>query len=172
MSKQAPPPPSLHLALLAPEIPWNTGNIGRSCLAMDAQLHLVRPLGFSLDARHLRRAGLDYWPHVAPRVWPHWQAFEAEVSELGELWLFSAEGEQQLSDVRFNKPTVLVFGSESSGLPRQVREQYHDRLVKIPMRPSPVRSLNLSTAAAVAMYEVQRQWQKQAAVGAEQLPPS
>jgi tRNA (cytidine/uridine-2'-O-)-methyltransferase len=158
MPTQIGSPPALHLALVAPEIPWNTGNIGRSCLAMDAHLHLVRPLGFSLDARHLRRAGLDYWHHVAPSIWPHWRAFEATMPDLGEPWFFSAEGGHQLSEVDFAPPTVLVFGSESAGLPQALREQYRNRLISIPMRPGPVRSLNLSTAAAVAMYEVRRQW--------------
>jgi len=160
MPTQDHSPPSLHFALVAPEIPWNTGNIGRTCLATDTRLHLVRPLGFSLDARHLRRAGLDYWPQVAPRVWPHWRAFEQGISELGEPWFFSAEGERQLFEVCFEAPAVLVFGSESTGLPREVREQHRDRLVSIPMHPGPVRSLNLSTAAAVAIYEVRRQWRE------------
>lgn len=153
------PPPPLHLALVAPEIPWNTGNVGRTCLATGARLHLVRPLGFSLDARRVRRAGLDYWSEVAPNVWPHWNAFEEEASALGELWFFSAEGERSLYEVSFTKPAVLVFGSESAGLPRQIREQYRERLLSIPMRGGAVRSLNLSTAAAVAIYEVRRQWE-------------
>lgn len=149
--------PEIHLALLAPEIPWNTGNIGRTCLAAGAKLHLVRPLGFSLDARHLRRAGLDYWPEVDPRVWSSWSEFERQLPELGEPWLFSAEGERSLWDAPLDHGTpVLIFGCETSGLPGAIRKSYRDRLLRIPMSPGPVRSLNLSTAAALALFEVKR----------------
>jgi tRNA (cytidine/uridine-2'-O-)-methyltransferase len=149
--------PALHLVLLAPEIPWNTGNIGRTCLASGAQLHLVRPLGFSLEERRVRRAGLDYWRFVEPRVWSGWRAFEQALPELGTPWFFSAEGQRPLYGTRFEGPTVLVFGSETAGLPPAVRQRYAERLLAIPMEDGPVRSLNLSTAAAVAAYEVRRQ---------------
>src|SRR5262245_11188675 len=82
---------NLNVVLVEPEIHWNTGNIGRTCLAVGAQLHLVRPLGFELDAREVRRAGLDYWPRVQPRLWPSWTALEAALPELGAPWLFTAE---------------------------------------------------------------------------------
>ena len=154
-----PPKDPLHLVLVAPEIPWNTGNIGRTCLAAGARLHLVRPLGFRLDQRHLRRAGLDYWPHVDPVIWPHWEAFEEALPDLGEAWFFSAEGNQDLFEVSFGPPSVLIFGSESRGLPSEIRQDYASRLVSIAMETSPVRSLNLSTAAAVAIYQVKSQWQ-------------
>lgn len=148
--------PSLHVALVAPEIPWNTGNVGRTCLATGARLHLVRPLGFRLDEKSLRRAGLDYWPQVDPVVWPSWLAFDAALPSLGKPLFFTAEAERSLFDVPIETPTVLVFGSESTGLPADLREAYRNRLVRIPMIDGPVRSLNLSTAVAVAVYEVVR----------------
>ena len=149
--------PGVHVALVAPQIPWNTGNVGRTCLAAGAHLHLVRPLGFSLDDRYLKRAGLDYWPHVRPRIWPSWRAFEAVLPGLAEPYFFSAEAERDLWSARFPARVALIFGSETAGLPRQVRHRYSDRLLAIPMRRGPVRSLNLSTSVAVALFEVARQ---------------
>jgi tRNA (cytidine/uridine-2'-O-)-methyltransferase len=148
---------ALHVALIHPEIPWNTGNAGRTCLAAGARLHLVRPLGFSLAERQVRRAGLDYWPRVAPRVWGSWTAFEAALPELGEPYFFSGEAERELWEVRFLEPAVLVFGGESCGLPVDLRRRFRHRLVRIPMADRELRSLNLSTAVAVAVYEVLRQ---------------
>lgn len=149
--------PILHVVLVHPEIPWNTGNAGRSCLAAGAQLHLVRPLGFALTAREVRRAGLDYWDRVAPRVWSGWEEFAQELPTLGEPFLFSAEGRRSLWDIAFPARTVLVFGRESTGLPRDLRERSEDRLVRIPVEDPEVRSLNLSSAVAVALFEVVRQ---------------
>ena len=147
----------IHVALVAPQIPWNTGNVGRTCLATGARLHLIRPLGFSLDDRYLRRAGLDYWRHVEPRIWPSWQAFEEALPELGEPFFFSAEGGRDLWSVRFPGSPVLIFGAEATGLPADLRQRTSERLVAIPMADSPVRSLNLSTSAAIAIYEAKRQ---------------
>ena len=147
----------LHVALVAPEIPWNTGNVGRTCLAAGADLHLVRPLGFSLEDRYLKRAGLDYWPHVQPRIWLHWQAFEAALPELGEPFFFSAEAGRDLWSARFPPGAVLIFGSETSGLQPEIRQRNSDRLLAIPMADGPVRSLNLSTSVAIAVYEARRQ---------------
>ncbi|MFN3413167.1 MAG: tRNA (cytidine(34)-2'-O)-methyltransferase [Thermoanaerobaculum sp.] len=146
-----------HVVLLSPEIPWNTGNAGRSCLAFGAQLHLVRPLGFSLSSSAVKRAGLDYWEHVSPRVWDSWQAFAEAVPALGEVFFFSAEGEQSLFEIAFPLHPVLVFGRESVGLPDNLRRQHAERLVRIPQEPGVVRSLNLSSAVAVALAEVYRQ---------------
>ena len=147
----------LHVALVHPEIHWNTGNAGRSCLAAGARLHLVEPLGFSLDAKQVRRAGLDYWPRVAPRVWEGWHAFENALPDLGEPFLFSADVERPFWDVVYPDRTVLVFGKESAGLPRDVRDRYKDRLVRIPMNDPELRSLNVSTAVGIVLYEVLRQ---------------
>lgn len=148
---------SIQVALLAPEIPWNTGNLGRTCVATGVRLHLIRPLGFSLEDRYLKRAGLDYWQHVKPRIWSTWKTFEAALPDLGEPFFFSAEAGRDLWSVTFPENPVLIFGSETSGLPAHVRQAYTDRLIGIPMQQGPIRSLNLSTAAAVAIYEASRQ---------------
>lgn len=149
----------LHVVLVEPEIHWNTGNAGRSCLAAGAQLHLVEPLGFSLDEREVRRAGLDYWERVKPRVWPGWDALEAALPQLGEPYFASPDAGPDLWQVRYPERTVLVFGRESVGLPAAVRERYADRLVRLPMRDPDLRSVNLSTCVGVLLYEVLRQWQ-------------
>jgi tRNA (cytidine/uridine-2'-O-)-methyltransferase len=149
--------PPLHAVLVHPEIPWNTGNAGRSCLAAGARLHLVRPLGFSLVEREVRRAGLDYWDTVAPQVWPSWEELEVALPSLGEPWLFSAAADTVLWDVDLRAGVVLVFGGESAGFAAAVRERYRTRLVRIPMARGGPRSLNLSTAVAVALYEALRQ---------------
>src|SRR4051794_3346677 len=106
----------LHVVLVEPEIHWNTGNAGRTCLAAGARLHLVRPLGFFLSERQVRRAGLDYWPRVDPMVWDSWRDFEARLPEIGEPFLFSAEAEREHWSVDYPERTVLIFGKESVGL--------------------------------------------------------
>ncbi len=152
-----PAAPLAHVVLVHPEIHWNTGNAGRTCLATGAQLHLVEPLGFSLAEREVRRAGLDYWPRVAPRLWSSWEDLEAALPELGEPFLFSADGERSYWDVGYPACPVLLFGSESTGLPAALRQRHAERLLYIPMQDREVRSLNLSTSVALALYEVQRQ---------------
>ena len=139
---------TLHVVLVHPEIHWNTGNAGRTCLAAGAQLHLVRPLGFSLDDREVQRAGLDYWERVEPVVWLDWADLEAALPTLGEPFFFSAEAARSLWDVTFPTRAVLVFGRESVGLPAALRARHADRLVRIPMSTAALRSLNLSTAVA------------------------
>ena len=148
-----------HVVLVHPEIHWNTGNAGRTCLATDATLHLIEPLGFSLDDRQVKRAGLDYWEHVDPRVWPSWYAFEQELPTFGTPYFFSARGQQILWDVPLGltPDVVLIFGGETAGLPPDLHERYADRFVRMPIQSSLVRSLNLSTAVGIALYEVMRQ---------------
>lgn len=152
--------PSLHVVLVTPEIPGNTGNAGRTCLATGARLHLVRPLGFSLDGARVRRAGLDYWPHVDLEVWPAWEAFEEVLPELGRPFLFTTEAERSFWDAglapRDGEPSVLVFGPEATGFAEEIRERWSENMVRIPMRDGPVRSLNLSASVAVAVYEALR----------------
>ena len=152
---------AIHVVLVHPEIHWNTGNAGRTCLAAGATLHLIEPLGFSLHQRQLKRAGLDYWEHVAPRVWRSWDAFEKELPSLGVPYFFSAKAQRLLWDVSFADSTdvVLTFGGETAGLPSGLHERYRDRFVAMPVLSPHVRSLNLSTAVAVALYEVIRQRQ-------------
>ncbi len=148
---------SLHIVLVEPEIHFNTGNVGRTCLATGARLHLVKPLGFSLDDARVRRAGLDYWPAVNPIVWESFEALEPALPAMGAPVLFSAEASRPFWDVSFRSPTVLVFGRESTGLSAALREKYRESLVSLPQQPGSVRSLNLSNTVAVAAYEVLRQ---------------
>jgi tRNA (cytidine/uridine-2'-O-)-methyltransferase len=148
---------ALHLVLVEPEIPWNTGNIGRTALAVGATLHLIEPLGFSLDDKMLQRAGLDYWPRVRLAVWPDWARFAAELPRLGEAWFFSARATRGYWEVRYPDQAVLVFGRESVGLPADLLSANQERALGIPMADEGLRSLNLSTAAALAAYEVVRQ---------------
>jgi tRNA (cytidine/uridine-2'-O-)-methyltransferase len=148
---------SLHVALLSPEIHWNTGNAGRTCLAAGAVLHLIEPLGFSLDAKQVRRAGLDYWERVPLRLWPSWSAFELAIAELGDPFFVTPEAERTLWDVDYPERAIFVFGSETKGLPQAVRRRYRDRLVSLPMKDPSLRSLNLSTAVGIVLYEALRQ---------------
>jgi tRNA (cytidine/uridine-2'-O-)-methyltransferase len=148
----------LHVVLVEPEIHWNTGNAGRTCLAAGAQLHLVGPLGFSLGDKEVRRAGLDYWPRVAPHVWPDWATFERELPLLGAPYLFTARAERRFQDVPYVKPAVLIFGRESVGLAPEILARHAEQTVAIPMLDRDLRSLNLSTSVALALYEVRRQW--------------
>ena len=149
----------LHVVLVHPEIHWNTGNAGRTCLAAGASLHLIEPLGFSLDDARVKRAGLDYWEHVDLRVWPGWNAFEHALPSLGEPYFFSTKATRSFWDAPLGaaESVVLIFGRETGGLPDDVHEKYGDRFVNMPMLSPRVRSLNLSTSVAVAAYEVLRQ---------------
>lgn len=150
---------SIHVVLVHPEIHWNTGNAGRSCLAAGATLHLVEPLGFSLDERALHRAGLDYWPHVTLRVWDSWDTFEHALPQLGEPYFFSTRATRAYWEAPLGASdnVVLVFGRETGGLPRTVHERFADRMVTMPMHSPHIRSLNLSTSVGIALYEVLRQ---------------
>jgi tRNA (cytidine/uridine-2'-O-)-methyltransferase len=149
----------IHVVLVEPEIHWNTGNAGRTCLAAGATLHLVEPLGFSLDEKQVRRAGLDYWEHVDLRVWSSWDAFERELPALGEPWFFSTKAERLMWDAPLGEAagTVLVFGRETAGLPEAIHDRYRDRFLRLPIASPHVRSLNLSTTVGIAVYEVLRQ---------------
>jgi len=149
----------MHVVLVHPEIHWNTGNAGRTCLAVGATLHLVEPLGFSLDERQVKRAGLDYWEHVDLRMWASWDAFERELPALGAPWLFSTQAMRTLWDAPLGATddVVLVFGRETTGLPADVLARYEDRLVAMPISSPVVRSLNLSTCVGIATYETLRQ---------------
>ena len=147
------------MVLVHPEIHWNTGNAGRTCLATGAKLHLIKPLGFSLDERQVKRAGLDYWEFVDKQVWPDWATFEAGLATLGEPYFFSTKATKLYWEAPLGAPedVVLVFGRETGGLPPALHERYRDRFVTMPILSSHVRSLNLSTSIAVALYEVLRQ---------------
>jgi tRNA (cytidine/uridine-2'-O-)-methyltransferase len=148
----------IHVVLVEPEIHWNTGNAGRTCLAAGAQLHLVRPLGFSLEEKEVRRAGLDYWPRVQPRIWPGWDELAETLPSLGTPFFFTARAPRRFQDVAYPRPSVLIFGRESVGLPAELLERHAAQTVAIPMLDAELRSLNLSSAVALGVYEVRRQW--------------
>ncbi|HEX7939236.1 MAG TPA: tRNA (cytidine(34)-2'-O)-methyltransferase [Gemmatimonadaceae bacterium] len=150
---------AIHVVLFQPEIHWNTGNAGRTCLATGATLHLVKPLGFSLNEKEVKRAGLDYWEHVDVRQWDDWAAFERALPSLGEPWFFSTKASRPLWDAPLGaaRDVVLVFGRETGGLPASLHERYKDRFVGMPILSEHVRSLNLSTSVGIALYEVLRQ---------------
>ena len=149
----------VHVVLVHPEIHWNTGNAGRTCLAVGATLHLIEPLGFSLDERQVKRAGLDYWEHVSLHLWKDWATFEGQLPSLGEPFFFSTKAARSFWDAPLGESdsVVLIFGRETGGLPDDLHRRYHDRFLQMPMLSPRVRSLNLSTSVAVAAYEVLRQ---------------
>ena len=147
--------PRLHIVLFQPEIPQNTGNVGRTCVAVGAKLWLVRPLGFRLDAKHLRRAGLDYWEHLEWEAVDDWDGACASLPG-DEYWYFTKSAARPYTDAAFRTGDVLVFGSETQGLPSTLLAPWPDRTLRIPIRPQ-VRSLNLSCAVGVAAYEAVRQ---------------
>lgn len=150
------PADALHIALIEPEIPPNTGTIARLCAATGSVLHLVGPLGFRLDNRSLRRAGLDYWDAVRQERHITLEAFEAAACGRRQ-WAFSAAGDRLYTDVRYAPGDILVFGAESAGLPESYRRRHAGALLAIPVRADGVRSLNLATAVAIALYEALRQ---------------
>lgn len=148
---------ALHVVLYQPEIPHNTGNVARTCAAVGAVLHLIHPLGFFLSDRHLRRAGMDYWPLVEVHEHSSWPAFRAEYPDL-RLWLTSTRAGRRHVDVPFRDGDALVFGPESKGLPEELLRAYPEQAVRIPMVDGR-RSLNLANAVAIAVYEAVRQIQ-------------
>ena len=142
-----------HVVLVAPEIHWNTGNIGRTCLAVDACLHLIEPLGFALDDRNLKRAGLDYWKDVKLQVWKNFDRFvEAMAAPDTQIAVFSKTGAESFRCLPQTRRLFLIFGSETKGLPAGIRRRYAVSTYHIPIR-SAIRSLNLSTAVGIALYE-------------------
>ena len=145
----------MNIVLLEPEIPQNTGNISRTCAATGATLHLIKPLGFSLDEKSLKRAGLDYWDKLVLKVWENWEDFISH-NEGANLWFASTKSAKCYTDVTYGKDDYLVFGKETRGLPEPLLKANYDRCVRIPMRPT-LRSLNLSNSVAIVLYEALRQ---------------
>jgi tRNA (cytidine/uridine-2'-O-)-methyltransferase len=151
--------PLLHVVLYQPEIPPNTGNIGRSCVATGCRLWLVEPLGFDISEKAVRRAGLDYWSLLDLRVVPDWATLAKELAEplqAGRVWLFTKTSKTSYLQARYEPGDVLIFGCETRGLPAEIMSQFPNNLLRIPMRPQ-VRSLNLAVTAGIAMYEAIRQ---------------
>jgi tRNA (cytidine/uridine-2'-O-)-methyltransferase len=153
---EPPSEPTLHIVLYHPEIPHNTGSVGRTCVAAGAKLWLVRPLGFRLDDYYLRRSGLDYWQHLAWEVVDDWDDLVARLPPR-EPWFLSKTANRDYATVQYSPGDVLVFGNESQGLPPSLLEAKRDRLLRIPIRPI-ARSLNLSNAVGIVTFEALRQW--------------
>jgi tRNA (cytidine/uridine-2'-O-)-methyltransferase len=161
-NRPGPPAECLrHVVLVSPDIHWNTGNIGRTCLGTGTTLHLIKPLGFSLDSRWVKRAGLDYWQHVDLKIWDTFQAFLRTLApESNEIFLFSKNGTQPFWSLPVMKRMFLVFGSETKGLPPSILDTYSSAVYYIPMTHH-IRSLNLSSAVGIALYETLRSfWAK------------
>jgi tRNA (cytidine/uridine-2'-O-)-methyltransferase len=147
----------LHVVLVQPEIPPNTGSIARLCAATATPLHLVRPLGFSLDDRYLRRAGLDYWPYVQVRVHDSWPAYLLSTRPTAVVCLSARARPSYLDAPLGTAGLALVFGGEAAGLPSELRDAYHQDTYCIPMLTEHVRSLNLANAVSIVLYEALRQ---------------
>lgn len=147
----------LNIVLVEPEIPGNCGNIARTCAATGSRLHLIRPLGFDISERAVRRAGLDYWNLVEVRDYENLDAFFEQNPEAAEdLWLTTTKAPRDFSQATFGENSWLFFGKETAGLPEWFREAHRDRCIRLPMR-SEARSLNLSNTVAVCVYEALRQ---------------
>ncbi len=148
---------TIHIALVEPEIPPNTGNIARSCVATGSKLHLIKPLGFSLDDKQLKRAGLDYWPYVDLEVHENLTDFFEKYSDI-PIYLATTKGVRNYADVHYEENVILMFGKETAGLPRYLIEKLNDRTIRIPMsKETKFRSLNLSNSANIILFEVLRQ---------------
>jgi tRNA (cytidine/uridine-2'-O-)-methyltransferase len=147
-----PSTPERHVVLVAPEVPWNTGNIGRTCIGAGATLHLIKPLGFSLASRDLKRAGLDYWHEIDLALWESFAHFAARLKpEAHEVCLCTKIGQRSVWEMPIKRRLFLVFGSETKGLPASIRARYPQQTYYIPIR-SAIRSLNLSTAVGIVLY--------------------
>lgn len=154
--------PPLNIALFEPEIAANTGAIGRTCVGLGVKLWLIEPLGFQIDNRKLKRAGLDYWPNLDWEIVPNWAGLKRRLAEANEIaeselrfFFFSKRAKRDYDEIEYRLGDVLVFGSESRGLPNSFIED-EERAVRIPIRPQ-IRSLNLSVSVAVAAFEARRQ---------------
>jgi tRNA (cytidine/uridine-2'-O-)-methyltransferase len=146
-----------HVVLIEPEIPPNTGNIGRLCLATGARLHLVGPLGFSLEDKALRRAGLDYWQQVDVRRWEDFAELQRAAGPAARFWFLTTKSRRPYWSARFADGDYLVFGRETKGLPEPLLAAHAERLLTIPMAGDSTRSLNLATAVGIVLYEAVRQ---------------
>lgn len=147
----------MHIVLVEPEIPPNTGNVARLCAATKTTLHLIEPFGFKLDDKQLKRSGMDYWQHVEWHRWPNWAAFQKQLAADARVWFIEANGPRHYAEVSYAPGDYLVFGRETAGLPETLLEQNRDRWVRIPMFNPESRSLNLSNCAALVLFEALRQ---------------
>jgi len=147
----------MHIVLIEPEIPPNTGNIARLCAATRTHLHLIEPLGFKLDDRELKRAGMDYWQQVQWQRWPDWKAFQKSLSAVARLWFVESHGPRLYTEANFAPEDYLVFGRETAGVPKDLLRANRERWLRIPMFNSESRSLNVSNCAAIVLFEALRQ---------------
>ncbi|SHI69913.1 tRNA (cytidine/uridine-2'-O-)-methyltransferase [Malonomonas rubra DSM 5091] len=145
-----------HIVLIEPEIPPNTGNIGRLCAATGSHMHLVGKLGFSIDDKQVRRAGLDYWPYVKLHCWDSLEQLQTEYPD-GRYWYMSKKAERNYTQVEFEEGDFLVFGKETLGLPEELLDQVGNQALRIPIFTPHVRSLNLANSAAIILFEALRQ---------------
>ncbi len=141
----------MHIVLIHPEIPHNTGAIGRICVGLDWSLHLIRPLGFTLDEKHLKRAGMDYWQHLDLHIHNTWQDY-LDYAQPAHVHFLSTKADKTIYDVSYTANDALAFGCEGSGLPKEFYETYQDDLITIPMPGPHARSINLANAVAIAAY--------------------
>ncbi len=142
-----------HIVLIEPEVHWNTGNIGRTCLGANTALHLIKPLGFSLKSKQVKRAGLDYWHDVNLIVWDNFDVFLSKMKpSTDEIALFAKKGSRSFLTMPTSERLFLIFGSETKGLPETLLDKYHTSVFHIPVSDS-IRCLNLSTAVGIALYE-------------------
>jgi len=147
----------MDVVLYEPDIPGNTGNVGRTCLATGSTLHLVGKLGFSLDDSYVKRSGLDYWEKVKVVQHKNWDAFLETISPTAALYFFSKKADRDFWQATFRPESYLIFGCETGGLPEAIHKRYLAQFYRIPMEPDSVRSLNLSTSVGVVVYEALRQ---------------
>ncbi|MBR3644844.1 MAG: tRNA (uridine(34)/cytosine(34)/5-carboxymethylaminomethyluridine(34)-2'-O)-methyltransferase TrmL [Lachnospiraceae bacterium] len=146
---------SLNIVLLEPEIPQNTGNIGRTCCATGTKLHLIEPLGFRLDEKALQRAGMDYWKDLDVTIYDSYRDF-CEKNPNAKMWYATTKAVNRYSDVQFSDNDFIMFGKESAGIPEEILVEKKDECIRIPMNPE-IRSLNLSNSVAIVLYEALRQ---------------
>lgn len=149
--------PSFNIVLFHPEIPHNAGAAGRLALSTNSCLHLIKPLGFSLDEKHIRRTGLDYWKHVDLKIWESLEELQENASPTSKFWYLTTKTSTRMWDVEFKQGDYLVFGPESKGLPESMILKNKQTAITIPMPGKGARSLNLSTAVAIVLYEGLRQ---------------
>lgn len=145
----------MNIILHQPEIPQNTGNIGRTCVATGTKLHLIEPLGFRLDEKAIKRAGMDYWQHLEVYRYVNFEEF-LEKNPGAKIWMATTKAKHTYSDVTFGEDDFIMFGKESAGIPEEILVDYEDTCIRIPMLPE-IRSLNLSNSVAVVLYEALRQ---------------
>jgi len=147
---------NLNIVLFEPEIPQNTGNIARTCVLTNSKLHLIKPLGFSLDEKHLKRAGLDYWQYLDMEIHESYEDFREKYKE-GNFYFSTTKGNKFYTDIKFKEGDFVIFGKESAGLPDYIRNSNLDNLIRVPMLQTSTRSLNLSNTVAILAYEALRQ---------------